>query len=376
MTEGNDRPNIPPLTTLRFFAAMVVVVTHYDPERFALLPDFFQNWLETAYEAVTFFFILSGFVLTYIHDDLRWNGRSLRGFFVARFSRLFPAYYFALLVALFFYVGDLREDGQPLGQFVLNSALVLTSLQAWWPPSALAWNPPAWSLSVEWFLYAMFPLIILAVRRVPPGLLVARALALLACVSAFRLLVLAPLVEEDHDNWHNFSQFFPVLHLPQFVLGVALARLHRQGPRPSPAVAVWMFAGGIIGLMIVLATREETPDWLRSDAVLGVFFGLLILGSAQEGHIAHRVLSWRPLVFLGNASFAVYLLHGPVEVWWEWIRESSFEEPLPDLIEFPIYAGLVLSASIFCYLVVERPLRRTLRRWGMPKEQTPPRAAP
>jgi peptidoglycan/LPS O-acetylase OafA/YrhL len=100
--------------------------------------------------------------------------------------------------------------------------------------------------------------------------------------------------------------------------------------------------------------------------VLGVMFGLVILGAAQEGHLAHRVLGWRPLVFLGNVSFAVYLLHGPVELWWEWFREARFEEPLPDLVEFPIYIGLVLSAAVFSYLVIERPLRRVLRRWAAP----------
>jgi peptidoglycan/LPS O-acetylase OafA/YrhL len=376
MSESRGRPTIPPLTTLRFFAALVVVVTHYDPERFARLPDFFQSWLETAYEAVTFFFILSGFVLTYIHDDVRWTGRSLRSFFVSRFSRLFPAYYFALLVALYFYIGDLREDGQPLGQFLLNSALVLVSLQAWWPPSALAWNPPAWSLSVEWFLYAMFPLLIIAARHTPPGLLLARALALVVVVSAFRLLVMEPLKEEDYDTWHNFAQFFPLFHLPQFLLGMALARLYLSGQRPSPAVATWMVLAGILGLMVVLAAGDEIPGWVRCDAVLGVLFGLVILGAAQEGHFAHRALSWRPLVFLGNVSFAVYLLHGPVELWWEWLRESRFEDPLPDLVEFPIYIGLVLSAAIFSYLAVERPLRRLLRRWGAGEAPKPAESAP
>jgi peptidoglycan/LPS O-acetylase OafA/YrhL len=374
MASPPDRPTIPPLTSLRFFAALVVVVFHYDPERFASLPGFFQSWLETGYEAVTFFFILSGFVLAYIHDDLSWNGRSLRRFFVARFSRLFPAYYFALLVALYFYIGDQVEDGQPAGRALLHGVLVATSLQAWWPPAALAWNPPAWSLSVEWFLYATFPLLLIVARRTPPGLLVARAFALVVAVAAFRVLVMGPLVEED-ESWHNFAQFFPLFHLPQFLLGIALARLHRAGQRPSPAVAAWMFAAAVIGLMVVFATREEAPEWLRSDAVLAAFFGLLLMGAAQEGHLAHRALSWRPLVFLGNASFAIYLLHAPLELWWEWIKEAAFGEPLRDLVEFPLYFALVLAVSIACYLFVERPLRRRLRRWGEPAPAREPALA-
>jgi peptidoglycan/LPS O-acetylase OafA/YrhL len=252
---------------------------------------------------------------------------------------------------------------------VLHGALVLTSLQSWWPPAALAWNPPGWSLSVEWFLYAMFPLLMLAVRRVPPGLLIARVFALVACVSAFRVLVMAPLVEEDADAWYSFAQFFPIFHLPQFLFGVALAQLHRLGPRPSPGVASWMFAGGIIGLMVLFATLDDAPGWLRSDAVLVAFFGLLILGAAQEGHIAHRVLSARPLVFLGNVSFAVYALHQPLATWWETLVGTAAGKPLLDLIEFPLYTAFVLAFSALCYRFIETPLRRRIRRWGAPRPQ-------
>ena len=72
-------------------------------------------------------------------------------------------------------------------------------------------------------------------------------------------------------------------------------------------------------------------------------------------------------MFLGNVSFAMYVLHAPMELWWEWIRETTVGDPLPDMIEFPLYLGLVLGVSIFCYLAVERPLRRRLRRSGAPK---------
>jgi len=96
------RPSIPALTSLRFFAALVVVLNHYDARQ-ALLPFAI---FDRGYEAVTFFFVLSGFILTYVHctgPDLRQLNISSRVFMVARAARILPAYYLALgLAAPFF----------------------------------------------------------------------------------------------------------------------------------------------------------------------------------------------------------------------------------------------------------------------------------
>lgn len=119
------RPSIPPLTSLRFFAAAVVVAFHYDPNKFSLLPGFFQSWLETGYEAVTFFFVLSGFILSYVYAEADLSRRAnLRAFFAARFGRLAPAYYLALLVSLPFYLLEGLEEGDlPLSARHRASAL-------------------------------------------------------------------------------------------------------------------------------------------------------------------------------------------------------------------------------------------------------------
>lgn len=366
MSHSADRPDIPPLTSLRFFAAAVVVAFHYDPERFTRMPDFLQNWLETGSEAVTFFFVLSGFVLGYVY--LGGNGGEprlkLRTFFVSRFARLAPAYYLSLLVALPFFVGSyfFLDEADPRN-FWLHGTLVVTSLQSWWPPTALEWNPPAWSVSVEWFLYLAFPLILWATRFIPSTTFAAGAFLLVVAVAIFRVVVMAPIGESGPDGW-NFAQFFPLFHLPQFILGVALGRVHLEGPRPPPALAGWMFAAGAAGLMIIFWDLEDLPARIRSNAVIAIFFGLLILGAAQSGHFAYRVLSRRTLVFLGNISYSVYALHQPISFYWEWYGPREFEIDLGSLPDFALYFALVVGASALSYLYVELPLRRRIRRWG------------
>jgi peptidoglycan/LPS O-acetylase OafA/YrhL len=116
--------------------------------------------------------------------------------------------------------------------------------------------------------------------------------------------------------------------------------------------------------MIIFWDLEDLPARIRSNAVIAIFFGLLILGAAQSGHLAYRVLSRRTLVFLGNISYSVYALHQPISFYWEWYGPREFEIDLGSLPDFALYFALVVGASALSYLYVELPLRRRIRRWG------------
>jgi len=367
-----DRPPIPPLTSLRFFAAALVVAFHYDPDRFPRLPDFIHDWLETGYESVTFFFILSGFVLSYVYfgSDPGRTNTTLKSFFVARFGRLFPAYYLSLLIALPFFVAPNFFQEEPAPPNLLYHGLaVLFSVQSWWPEAALAWNPPAWSVSVEWFLYLTFPIIAWATRFLPGGAFLVGSYLLVALVAAFRVMVMEPLMDDEPDKWRNFALFFPLFHLPQFIFGVALGRVHLLGPRPSPALAGWMFAAGLVGLMVLFGDLEELPARIRSNAVLVILFGMLVFGAAQSGHAAYRALSFRPLVYLGTISYSMYALHQPIEFYWEWIGPRALGANLPYVLDFALYFGIVTGVSALSYRFIETPFRRRIRRWGGAKPE-------
>src|SRR5580692_706075 len=156
-----ERPNLRALTGLRFLAALQVLIFHCTNwpawSRHALL----RNVAGCGYVAVSLFFILSGFILTYVHGA-RNEPLDRTDFYVNRFARIYPAYLFGLLlVAPFYFVHTLRHEG-PARLF--GSALaVLTLVQAYVPSLALLWNPPAWSLSDEALFYALFPAIAPAV---------------------------------------------------------------------------------------------------------------------------------------------------------------------------------------------------------------------
>jgi len=165
MNPESLRPKIPALTSLRFFAALHVLLFHTRAMGAVFGPVWFQRLSSIGYTGVTFFFVLSGFILVYTY-----SGRSVtaKKFWSARFARVYPAYAFALLLTLPFFlygVAHFREIGLPFMAFEtahikIAAGLEVLLLQSWVPPAALSWNAVGWSLSVEAFFYLLFPFLL------------------------------------------------------------------------------------------------------------------------------------------------------------------------------------------------------------------------
>src|SRR5260370_3381114 len=130
----------------------------------------FQKLSSIGYVGVSFFFVLSGFILVYTYAG---RPMILKDFWRARFARIYPAYAFSLLVtAPFFFFAVLTMNipffAWAKAHLKFVSVLVVSLLQAWVPPAALSWNAVAWSLSVEAFFYLLFPFLLLFFVRLSP----------------------------------------------------------------------------------------------------------------------------------------------------------------------------------------------------------------
>jgi len=139
---------------------MYVVLFHSEASK-AMPGHVRSGWAEFighGYLAVSFFFILSGFVLTWNYGD-RWQEESYKCFLIARFARIYPVYLLALLMQLPFCLHDFH---------VWRALAVLLMIQSWTTmPSALpaSLNYPSWTLSIEWSFYLCFPVLLSAVMR-------------------------------------------------------------------------------------------------------------------------------------------------------------------------------------------------------------------
>jgi peptidoglycan/LPS O-acetylase OafA/YrhL len=131
------------------------------------LPKAIVTFLQNGYMGVPFFFLLSGFVLTYAHSGETSRSKSRRSFWAARFARVYPVYLLSLVLNWPF-----RNDG-PFHIMLSRGAMAatLTATQTWNPHFfylAQAWNPPAWTLSVEAFFYLCFPFLLPICRGLRP----------------------------------------------------------------------------------------------------------------------------------------------------------------------------------------------------------------
>src|ERR1035437_8376884 len=159
------RRDFPALTGLRFFLALWVILHHLTgpgqklEATALLLPHGLFTLIRGGYQAVTTFFVLSGFVLTRSYAATVWTRRNTLRYALGRVARVYPVYLLSLAVVAPFILADQTPDkpGYLAAHFLL--------VQAWLGAIPVNWNTPAWSLSCEMFFDAVFPLSALFTRR-------------------------------------------------------------------------------------------------------------------------------------------------------------------------------------------------------------------
>lgn len=348
--------HLPLLTSLRFFAAAEVLISHACGAQLNLdtTPSVIRDLFHNGYEAVTFFFLLSGFVLTYAHRQDRdlTSGTSLRRYYFGRIARIYPVYLLALLIAAPQYLYDgMRENSfyAPV-EFISSLVLVPTLLQTWYPPVAALWVWPAWSLSVEATFYVVLPFVVprLAARSVWQQLAI--CLMLLGVIEGLRIWL-------SSGGGRSFNLSYEFLHYhfwlfaPVFLLGSALANAYVKYP-PSTRMAGLMFNGAGAIILGIFCCRSSVPPWTLSNAVLAPLFAMLVLGATKAEGFLPRLLSHPSMVLLGNASYALYLLHLPLLHWWT--LQSVLSSP-------EVFCLIAVIVSIICYRYFEIPLLRWAR---------------
>ena len=187
----------------------------------------FAPVISAGYTGVSFFFVLSGFILTYAHATEYEAGRgNAQKFWIARFARIYPVYLFVMLLAALLSIGEFKN---PL--HILAYAADLLLVQAWSMRMVNFFNGGAWTLSVEAFFYLLFPFLALRLRpRTRSAALgwiaVFYALAMLVPLIDLRLSPLAGFVEQ-HGAVPGSMLIFsstrvPIFALPEFLSGVSI----------------------------------------------------------------------------------------------------------------------------------------------------------
>ncbi len=335
-----NRRDFPALTGLRFFLALWVILHHLTgpgqklESTALLLPHGVFALIRGGYQAVTTFFVLSGFVLTRSYAATLWNRRNTLRYALGRTARVYPVYLLSLLVVAPFIVAD-HTPGKAL---YVTAHLFL--VQAWLGAIPVNWNTPAWSLSCEMFFYAVFPLAARFVWRANW-----RTVGVAAAIACW--LTRAMWAAGVSDN------IKPLVHLSDFLMGIAAACAYDLLQRRArPPKGWWLYIPGFAGAAGVIAYPGVLPDFIDMNTALRPLNGLLLTGLALGGGVVARVLSTRAAVYLGKSSYAMYILHVPI-LWW-CLRRSPEFPPL-------LYVAIVIALSAVVYGAFEEPANRLLR---------------
>lgn len=354
---------IKPLTSLRFFFAFMVFVSHlwFLQDESPFLKHLYDDIFYEGYVGVSFFFILSGFVLGYNYHDRILSGETkFSQFWLARFARIYPLHFLTLMISVpLSFTGDAVEW---ITRFVLNIFLI----QSFIPSDTVYFyfNSVSWSISDEWFFYLMFPfLVFLLLRRKYIWMTVAMLLAI-----PFLLL----LVKEGYHEKYFYIN--PLLRIGDFIIGKLLYRVYKKrkdievlNNRTTASVAE---IASILVLAVFFYYHNSIPQGFRYSCYYWPPMILLIYTFSYSKGIVSDLLSNRLLVYLGEISFGFYMIHMLVIRYYQYlplkipILANIF--PAHDLKAYLIFF-ISLAASMATYKWYEVPLNKYIKRRLGPK---------
>lgn len=346
------------LTFTRFIAAISIVVFHFGQGVYPFNHPYISFIFKHANYAVSYFFMLSGFVMILSYNNKEYVDPL--NFIKRRIARIYPVYFIALLFTVLIYLTIYSPNFENI---FLNIAL----LQSWIPNKATTLNYPGWSLSVEFFFYALFPFLFnrFYKRYNLKTLLIIGVLIWLSSQLLFHLLLFV------RPGYRSFFFYFPVLHLNEFILGMlagAVYLRHTLNIRINYNVLIFTFLLLILGIMKFPMNLEYHNGLL---AIL--FIPLIIFLSLSNGAIT-RFFKKKIFVFLGEISYGIYILQLPV---WLFISDYRLFKyltiPKSSDLGFYVKIACLIGISAISFFLIEKPFQkiinkiklRSLKFWGV-----------
>lgn len=328
----------------RAVAALLVVLVHCSISIFAL-PKYwgtkpFGAVFDFGGAGVEFFFVLSGFIIAHVHWQDMGTPAKLGAFLFKRFRRIYPLYWIILaLVSVAFFMNPAFSKGHERDPLVILSSFLL--LHFTWGEPVL---PVSWTLFHEVFFYAVYGLMIYRLRL---GL---AAAVLFACGSVIRVAIgkMPPPLE---------FLFSPYNLL--FVMGALVASWCRSRRVPVPGLLV------LFGVAVFAGTAvEEVHRALWGQPVRTLLYGTgsaLALAGVVELERSNRLRVWAWLRLTGDASYAIYLAHFPMQsLAAKTFLAAGLCESLDARFSFVLLVLISILFGIALHLALERPLLHLL----------------
>lgn len=369
------KPALPALSGLRTVLAINVMFFHFEPPH----PAFLTPVIGNAYVFVGFFFLISGFVLGYNYADRPVLLK--RQFYVARISRVYPTYLLVLLLSIPFLLEEWKAHTP--AKFLLGMVLTPLALQGFVPSLATFWNTVGWTVPAEFFLYAMFPFLLLFFAARERRLRTPKQVcsAILACwvigiLPHFAYLLtnpdhlIGPATRYSYATGLRFLKYDPLMYLCSFSAGILLARLQAQLVLTPTRRAFVAFAALAVLAAFFAFGVQRIPYVIVHGALLLPVFSALLIGLSGQNPVA-SIFAWKPLMWLGETTLALYLLHfnAFLLIHFYKLPERLHVARFDPWISF----AFILLLAVLVLKFFERPARRYFLGLFAPKDATLPR---
>lgn len=352
-SQGSQKPagaaqaveELPSLTSLRIFAASIVVLYHFKTN--VALPAELLGPLEFGQTGVDLFFMLSGFILAYVYRR-QFDARAFdhRRFLQKRLARIYPVHLVTMLIVAAWYLWEQAALGGvgPNPYDVLANVLLI---HAWGTVDGVALNYPSWSISAEWFAYLAFPIPMLIAFR-QKRVLVALGFALAAFCVAYWGLAQAgkPLLQQ--------TSLLSLGRIAiEFFIGVTLFAAATAKPRQT----LWVLAAAFVASLGACLTGfidAGLPVVMAMPLIIFVLF-------RRPKLMAHPAL-----VYGGHISYSLYMVHALVQIIGFKTVERLTDYPPGQLPAWWLIPAIIVTfvAAAALYHFVEEPGRRWISSLG------------
>lgn len=358
------------LTFTRYIAALSVVFFHYGNQVFPANLPFVHPILTAGPIAVSYFYVLSGFIMAIAYYRQESNKPFPRNrYWLARIARIYPIYLLALLLMI-------AAQRQGNGSDPIAVLLNLTMTQAWIPGYPLTLNAPGWSLSVETFFYLMFPLLILTAKHHHLKKLAIFSIIFWALTQLLHIILLNTASYQPFSHLHDLIYYNPIMHLNTFMMGFIAGVWMLDGRLQALNVPAINVPGLLLTLLVILILLViRTPiinhTGINIDYTNGMIAPLFLIFIVLLSLNTSGLSQWmrhKWMILLGEASFSMYILQRPLHGIYEkitsrWIDSNSE-------LSFYLFVCVLTGVAILSFLFIESPSRHFINAFGSSSDKT------
>lgn len=339
------------LTFTRFLAAISIVIFHYGGNSIPFNHSSINFIFKGADIGVSYFFILSGFVMMVAYGEKSTILKS--DYYLNRFARIYPLYFLAFFLVLIQQL--IKEDIDFFGLF-----LNILMIQAWFPDKVLSLNSPGWSLSVELIFYLIFPFLFNKFYNK------INLNKIMFFIILFWIMSQVLFYYSSFPDWNNklsyvkeFSRYNPLMHLNQFFIG-NIAGLFFIRYLKFKTGNYDLLIMVLVGLIIIALKFESVFDY-HNGLLAVLFIPLIILISLNIGIIT-KIFKNKILVFLGEISYGIYIFQFPIYSFVSFYSIKKYFNIYDVTFAFFFRLLILILFSAIIHIYVEKPLQNKIKK--------------